>query len=423
MALSRSTANLSAQLMATIKPFPALRPKPELAVLISAPPYDVLSTEEARATASGNPLSFLHVTKPEIDFPAGADVYSPDVYARGRENLKRLMEQGALRTDSRAAFYIYREIQEGHEQTGLVALASVQEYEQQIIRRHELTRIEKEEDRARHIATLNAQTGPAFLVYRDNPALSPLKELATRITAQPPEVDFTAGDGVRHIVWPVVSDLDLKLVQEQFNLIPRLYIADGHHRTAAAARVSRQRGGGVNAWFLAVIFSNSQVRILPYNRLLKDLNGLAPAEFLKRIETVFEPVSGSGRQPEEPHEVGLYLQGRWRLLRFKQPVDSGDLVERLDATVLQRRVLGPLLGIEDPRTSPRIHFIGGLHGVAEMEKLVNSGQYACAFSLCPVRIDDLMAVADAGGILPPKSTWFEPKLRDGLFTNLLPSAA
>jgi uncharacterized protein (DUF1015 family) len=406
------------RLMATIKPFPALRPVPGLAARVCELPYDVMSSEEARALAAGNPWSFLHVSKPEIDLPPETDLYAPEVYARGRENFDRLVAQGALQQDARPAFYLYRQVTGRHTQTGLVAVASCEEYLRGTIRKHELTRPEKEDDRVRHIEALNAQTGPAFLIYRDAPALD---EFLQAKTAGTPAVDFTAADGVRHTAWRVGEPADVAFIEEQFARIPSLYIADGHHRSAAGgARVSDRRGAGSSAWFLSVLFPHLQMQVLPYNRVLKDLNGLTPAQVRQRLEAVSLVQPGDNGQPTRKHELALYLAGRWHTLRFQPQFTAlTDPIEQLDVTLLQKQVLAPVFGIDDPRTSKRVEFVGGIRGTAELEKLVDGGGAACAFSLFPTSVEDLMTIADAGGIMPPKSTWFEPKLRDAMFCHLI----
>jgi uncharacterized protein (DUF1015 family) len=408
----------SAPLMATIKPFAALRPDPKLASRLCELPYDVMSSEEARELAAGNPLSFLHVSKPEIDLAPGTNIYSPEVYAKAVENFKKLVGGDALQQDDRLGFYLYRQVMGAHAQVGLVAVASCEEYRNGRIKKHELTRPEKEDDRVRHVEVLNAQTGPAFLVYRANPAMD---EWVTRQTAVEPAVDFTAKDGVRHTGWAVHDPVEIRKVEAIFEGIDALYIADGHHRSAAAARVfEARRGAGHSAWFLSVIFPDTQVQILPYNRVLKDLNGLSPAALLEKLDGVFIIEPKGAATPNRKHQLGLYLEGAWRTLHFRPRfAATSDPVERLDATLLQKYVLAPIFGIDDPRTSQRIQFVGGIRGTAELEKLVNQGSYACAFSLYPTSVEDLMAVADAGGLMPPKSTWFEPKLRDGMFSHLI----
>ena len=404
--------------MAVIKPFAALRPKPELAGRICELPYDVMSSAEARSLAKDNPLSFLHVSKPEIDLPEGADLYSDAVYAKGTENLSRLIQEGALRRDAQPCFYLYRQVMGDHSQTGFVAAASCEDYLNQIIKKHEFTRPDKENDRVRHIEALNAQTGPAFLVYRSTPEL---KQLTERKVQEKPEVDFTAADGVRHSSWTIRECEQLRLVEESFARIPCLYIADGHHRSAAAARVFQARkGAGGSASFLSVIFPHDTIQILPYNRVLSDLNSHSPKDILQKLDGVFVIQEGGPAMPAARHQLGFYFEGRWRKLAFRpQFAATKDPVEKLDVTLLQKYVLEPIFGIDNPRTSQRLQFVGGIRGTAELEKLVNSGEGACAFSMYPTGIEELMTIADAGGIMPPKSTWFEPKLRDGMFSHLL----
>jgi len=419
--------------MATIRPFAALRPKSELASQICELPYDVLSSEEARAIAAGNPLSFFHVSKPEVDLPPGTDAYMPEVYAKGRENFQKLIRDGALKQDAQPCFYLYRQIMGKHSQTGIVAVASCEEYQSGIIKKHELTRLDKEDDRVRHIEALNAQTGPVFLAHRGGDALD--KFTARKVSGKP-DVDFTAKDGVRHSSW-VISDADeIKFIEQTFTGIQQLYIADGHHRSAAAARVfQNHKGAGGSGFFLAVIFPHNQVRILPYNRVLKDLNGWTPDQLMEILGAAFAISPDASPSPARKHEIGFYAGGKWHTLVYRDKylvLDNPDKnlrleslgitgapVESLDVTLLQEHILKPVFGIENPRTSKRIHFVGGIRGMAELEKLVNSGEYACAFSMFPTDMDDLMTIADAGGIMPPKSTWFEPKLRDGMFCHMI----
>ena len=405
--------------MATLKPFAALRPPPALAAQICELPYDVMSSEEARVMAVGNPLSFLHVSKPEIDLAPGTDTYSAAVYAKGAENFARLMAQGALKQDAQPSFYLYRQIMGGHAQVGLVAAASCEEYLANIIKKHEFTRPDKEDDRVRHIETLNAQTGPVFLTYRASAVLDAF--VAKHIAASPPEVDFTGKDGVRHSSWNLSDAESIKFIADSFARIPYLYIADGHHRSAAAGRVFQSRAGkGHSGQFLTVSFPHNQMQILPYNRVLKDLNGRTVEELLAQLATLFDITPATTAKPTTKHELGLFLNGSWRTLTFKPQLTSiADPIARLDVTLLQQHVLAPLFGIDDPRTSKRINFVGGIRGTAALEKLVASGEYACAFSMFPTSIEDLMSIADAGGIMPPKSTWFEPKLRDAMFCHLI----
>ncbi len=404
--------------MASVKPFRALRPRPDLAAKICELPYDVMSSEEARVLAAGNALSFLHVSKPEIDLPPRTDIYSPEVYAKGNENFQGLIAKGALLQDASPAFYLYRQIMGSHSQLGLVAVASCAEYNEGIIKKHELTRVEKEDDRVRHIEMLNAQTGPVFLTYKADPELDGrLNALASGV----PDIDFTAPDQVRHTAWPVRDSVSIRFIQERFAAIPFLYIADGHHRSAAAARVCQSRAeGGESSSFLVVIFPHNQMQIMPYNRVLKDLHGHTAETLLQKLDAVFVIKSPGVAQPQRKHELGLFLAGKWHTLNFRPHFAAAhDPIEKLDVTLLQKYVLAPMFGIDDPRTSKQINFVGGIRGVGELEKLVNAGEYACAFSMFPTSILDLMTIADAGGIMPPKSTWFEPKLRDAMFCHLI----
>ncbi len=404
--------------MATIKPFAALRPDPKLAGKICELPYDVVSSDEARKIAAGNPLSFLRVSKPEIDLPAGTDPYTPEVYAKGRENFQKLIREGALRQDDQPGFYLYRQVMGQHEQTGLVAAAGCEEYLAGAIKKHELTRPDKEDDRVRHIEALNAQTGPVFLTYR---ADAELDGFVTKKISSTPAVDFVSKDGVRHTAWVVAGEDDIRFIEARFAQIPALYIADGHHRCAAAARVwQSRRGAGRSGRFLAVIFPHHQMQILPYNRVVKDLNHWPPEQLMEIFGTVFAIDPQSAPAPAQKHELGFYFQGCWRTLVFRKKLTVTDNpVDALDVSLLQTYVLSPVFDIGDPRTSQRVGFVGGIRGPAELERLVNSGEYACAFSMFPTDIEDLMAIADAGGIMPPKSTWFEPKLRDAMFCHLI----
>jgi uncharacterized protein (DUF1015 family) len=404
--------------MATLKPFAALRPKPELAAQICELPYDVMSSDEARQMAAGNPLSFLHVSKPEIDLPPGTDIYSPEVYAKGKENFAKLISQGALKQDDKPSFYLYRQVMGKHSQVGLVAAASCEEYLGNIIKKHEFTRPDKEDDRVRHIEALDSQTGPVFLTYR---ATTALDEFVAKKISETPAVDFMGKDGVRHTSWTVSDAEGIQFIETHFAQIPFLYIADGHHRSAAAGRVFQSRNGaGHSGQFLTVIFPHNQMQILPYNRVLKDLNGLTPADLMKQLGEIFNIIRLGVPSPTRKHELGLFLNGRWHTLTFKPKLTaSDDPIEQLDVTLLQKLVLAPLFGIDDPRTSKKINFVGGIRGTGELEKLVNSGEYACAFSMFPTSIEDLMSIADASGIMPPKSTWFEPKLRDAMFCHMI----
>jgi uncharacterized protein (DUF1015 family) len=402
--------------MACIRPFAAWRPNPNLASRICELPYDVVSTSEARLVAAGNPLSFFHISRPEIDLPEDVNPYSANVYAQGRQNFAELIKSGSLRRDPTPCYYLYRQVMGDHSQTGLVAAASCEEYGRNLIKKHELTRPDKEEDRLRHIDALNAQTGPAFLTYRATPSLNGLLSI---LANQAPDIDFVAKDGVRHTSWVINSPENIRRIDSEFAAIPCLYIADGHHRSAAAYRIFQSRkGSGNSAFFLTVIFPHDQLQILPYNRVLRDLNGLSAVQLREKLAAVCELNEGASASPARPHELSLYLEQKWLGLQFRPEIlsqASSDPAEKLDVSLLQRLVLGPVFGIHDPRTSNRIGFIGGIRGIKELEKTVESGEYACAFSLYPTTIDDLMTIADAGQIMPPKSTWFEPKLRDGMF--------
>ncbi len=404
--------------MVQIKPFAALRPRPSLASKICELPYDVMSSAEARQAARGNPLSFLHVSKPEIDLPENIDPYDARVYAKGRESFSRLRTEGALQQEVKPCFYFYRQIMGRHQQTGLVAAASCEDYLRGIIKKHEFTRPDKEDDRVRHIEALEAQTGPVFLVYR---AVAQMDEIAAAQTAQPPDTDFTAPDGIRHTSWTVRDPAALAAISAAFAAMPSLYIADGHHRSAAAGRVYQTRkGAGGSAYFLSVIFPHNQLQILPYNRVLKSLPGLSGGPLLKKLQAVFQISTGGASQPAAKHELGLFLEGQWHGLRFRPELTAGKTaLDSLDVSLLQKHVLAPIFGIDDPRTSKDILFVGGIRGAAELEKLVNSKDFACAFSMFPTGIEDLMAIADSGGVMPPKSTWFEPKLRDAMFCHLI----
>lgn len=413
--------------MATLKPFRMLRPNPSVANQVCSPPYDVMSTEEARAMAEGNPLSFLRVTRAEIEFDEDADPYSDEVYARGAENLAKLQQEGHLVREPAPSFMIYRLIMGDHTQLGLVAVASCKEYDEGIVRKHELTRPDKENDRTRHINILGAQTGPVFLTYKARPSID---DFLSDFAQGEPEIDYTAPDGIRHSGWIVREHGDVAIIESLFKTIPELYIADGHHRSAAASRVARQRLEkyegiltGEEPWnyFLTVSFPDDQMQVLPYNRAVKDLNGLTGPEFLDRLREVADlaPIEGDP-QPTQKGQVAVYIEGSWHLATWKPDAITGrDSVGSLDASILQDLVLEPLLGIGDPRIDKRISFIGGIRGTGELVKLVDSGKYAVAFALYPTSMADLMKVADEDKLMPPKSTWFEPKLRDAMATHLL----
>ena len=402
--------------MAHIKPFSALRPQPALASKICELPYDVMSSAEAKEMAAGNPLSFLHVSKPEIDLPTTVDIYDPQVYAKGKENFARLIKEGSLQQEKQPCYFFYRQVMGAHSQIGLVAAASCEDYLNSTIKKHEFTRPDKEDDRVRHIETLNSQTGPVFLTYH---ATAELDALMKKKTAETPDTDFTAKDGVRHSAWTIRDAATIEFIDQAFAKIPCLYICDGHHRSAAAGRVYQSRkGAGESACFLSVIFPHNQMQILPYNRVLKDLHGLTPAELLKKLEAIFTIKPHGQPKPTAKHDLALFLDGQWYSLTFRAEYTKvKNAIDGLDVSLLQTLVLAPLFAIDDPRTSKRINFVGGIRGTAELEKIVNSGEYACAFSMFPTSIEDLMSIADADGIMPPKSTWFEPKLRDAMFCH------
>jgi Uncharacterized conserved protein len=409
-----------------IRPFPGLRPAPGRAADVLAPPYDVLNTEEARWRTAGRPLSFLHVSKPEIDLPAGTDLYDLMVYRKAAENFARMRAQGILVEDPGPCYYAYRLSVGEHAQTGLVAVASVAAYECNRIRRHEHTRPDKETDRARHIEALNAQTGPALLVYHSEPAVDGLLE---EVTATAPEVDVTADDGVRHQLWVINEGARITALSAVFENLSALYIADGHHRSAAASRVAKtfkyanpaHTGDERYNYFLAVIFPHHALRILDYNRVVRDLNGLTPEALLARLEASFhvEPAAFAVK-PERCGVFGMYLVGRWYHLVIRpERIPSGDPVARIDTALLSHYLIEPVLGIADLRRDERIDFVSGIHGLEALEARVQSSEMAVAFALFPTRMEDLMAAADAGQVMPPKSTWFEPKLADGLVSHLI----
>ncbi len=411
--------------MVHIQPFRGVRPRKDLAHLVAAPPYDVLTTEEARELAAGDPYSFLHIGKPEIDLPPGTDLYADAVYAKGRENFERFLREGVIAPDKTRNFYIYKQIWGDHVQTGLVAAASCQDYLDDIIKKHELTRVDKENDRMRHIETLGAQTGPVFLTYRRTDAID---ALVAEAMAKGPEVDITTYDQVRHIVFAVDDPVLVAKIQAAFGELANLYVADGHHRSAAATRIKvkrdRERPGRTGReednFFLAVIFPDTQMKILPYNRVVRDLNGLGPAAFRARLAETFAVTPGGPKAPARGREYAMYLEGRWHGLAAKPGTfDPADPIGSLDVSILQRNLLAPLLGIADPRTDKRIDFVGGIRGTAELERRVDSGAFRVAFSLFPTTIEQLFSVADAGKTMPPKSTWFEPKLKDGLVVHMI----
>lgn len=402
-----------------VRALQGLRPTPLTAPVVVSVPYDVVDTEEARALAEGNPSSLLHVTRAEIDFPPGVDPHSDAVYRRAAENLSRLEREGALVHESGPCLYLYRLTMGSHQQTGLAALCHIDDYGADIIRKHEKTRRDKEDDRTRTAHELNAHVEPVFLAYRDDPAIDRLVQWAQ---AAAPLFDLVAPDGVRHTLWRVAG---AETFVRAFANVPVAYVADGHHRSASAARVGRERrdanarhtGEEPYNWFPAVIFPASQLRILAYNRRVIDLNGRSVDEFLGELRGITAVDEGASPEPRATGEVSMFLDNRWHCVQLPAPA-SDDPVARLDVSVLQDRILGPILGIDDPRTSQRVEFIGGIRGTGELEKRVRE-QGGVAFSMAPVTMGQLMSVADAGRILPPKSTWFEPKLRSGFFIHPL----
>ena len=394
--------------MARLYPFRALRPKPEVAAQVAAVPYDVVTVDEAKTLADGNPISFLRVSRPELELPAGTDPYSDAVYERAAKNFNSLKASSFVVEDE-PCVYFYRLQLGNHTQTGLAACFSIDEYDRDVIKKHEKTRPDKEDDRTRHMKTLGAQTGPVFLTYRES---ADVDAIGRRATSGAPLFDFEAVDGVRHTIWKVTG-ADRDALVDAFARVPALYIADGHHRAASAARA---RTPGRDSGFLAVAFPRDQVQILPYNRTVKDLGGMTAEAFLRAVGDAFTVEAGPA-SPARRGEIAMYFDGRWQTLRPKVAPDRGDAIGSLDVSVLQDRLLAPILKIADVRTDKRIDFVGGARGTAALERQVSSGKAAVAFSLYPVAVADLMAVSDAGAIMPPKSTWFEPKLRDGLLIN------
>jgi uncharacterized protein (DUF1015 family) len=414
--------------MSIVIPFRGLRPKKEYAEKVAAPPYDVLNSQEAREMAKGNPLSFLHINKPEIDLDPGIHLYDSKVYQKGAENLKNLMNEGILFQDERPHFYIYRQIMGTHQQTGLVACASIDEYEQDCIKKHEFTRPDKEDDRVNHMIALNAQVGPVFLTYQ---AQGEIDAIIKSATENPPDYDFTSTDKVQHTFWIVTDGAISQKIKDLFAKVECLYVADGHHRSAAAQRVRNLKrkanpshsGSEEYNYFLAVIFPHNQMQILDYNRVVKDLIGLEKEKFLQEVKNNFicsKAVTMNYFKPGQEKEFGMYLDNEWyKLVTKKGTYDKNDPVKSLDVNILQENLLAPVLGIGDPRKDSRIDFVGGIRGLEELEKRVDSGEWRVAFALYPTSIEQLMAIADAGKVMPPKSTWFEPKLRSGLVIHLL----
>lgn len=412
--------------MSLIRAFPGLRPAKGRAAEVAAPPYDVMNEAEAREMVKGRPWSFLHISRPEVDLPEGTDPYAPEVYAQAAENLTRMETEGVLVRDQKPCYYVYRLTMGKHVQTGLAAAASVEAYDNNRIKKHEFTRPAKEDDRVRQVDALNAQTGPVFLVYPSTPVVD---EILAQVSKDRPDMDVTAADAVQHEIWVVGEEATVNRLTEAFDAMPALYVADGHHRSAAGSRVGNARktanpnhtGDESYNYFLSVIFPHNQMQILDYNRVIRDLNGLDKEVFLSKVSEVFSvEARNQPVKPSQPAEFGMYLDQQWYCLQLNSAlIPTEDPVGRLDVSLLADNLIEPILGISDPRRDNRIDFVGGIRGLEGLEKRVNSGEMQVAFSLYPTAMEDLMAVADAGEVMPPKSTWFEPKLADGLVSHVL----
>ncbi len=415
--------------MAVIRPFKALRPIKENAHLVASVPYDVVNRKEAKEVVGDNELSFLHITRAEIDLPVEVDAYSREVYEKAKENLERIKKIAPLIVDDKPHFYLYKLIMDGREQVGITATFAVDDYDNDIILKHEKTRKVKEDDRTNHIITTETQTGIVFLTYRGVDEIN--NTVNKTIADVEPLYDFTAPDGIQHTVW-IVPDEFNKLIADEFTKINKLYVADGHHRAKSASRAREEKrkanpnhtGNEEYNYFIAVIFPGEHLHIMPYNRVVFDLNGNSKEEFLNKVSEKFEVQKSDKKEPSARRSFGMYLNGEWYELKARDSVLASNTLSesvgaKLDVSILQNFLLNPVLGIEDQRTSNRIDFIGGIRGTKELEKLVDSGKAAVAFSMYPVSIDDLMNISDAGEVMPPKSTWFEPKLRDGLLTHMI----
>jgi uncharacterized protein (DUF1015 family) len=408
--------------MSTIVPFQALRPDPQFAAAVASKPYDVLNSHEAREEAADNPCSFLHITKSEIDLPLNVDIHAQEVYDKAKENLRTFIEKGILIEENTPCYYIYRLVMNGREQTGLVCCSAVDDYEKGIIKKHELTRPDKEADRIHHMTTIRAQTGNVFLAYKNVSAIDDVIESWKR--EYTPIYDFTAPDGIGHTIWIVNDPGTIQAITALFTSeVPCTYIADGHHRAASAAKVRKALGAGASKaanYFLTTLFPSDQLRIMDYNRLVHDLNGKTVEEFTDSLQKeFFIGKVDQAFQPQQLHEFGLYVDGNWYKLIAREGTYTNDPIGVLDVTILQKNILDKLLAIKDPRTDKRIDFVGGIRGLGELERRVDSGEMKAAFSLYPVSIEQLFDIADSGEVMPPKSTWFEPKLRDGLLTHLI----
>ncbi len=414
--------------MSVVRPFKGYRPTAELCEKVAALPYDVMTSEEAREMVKGNPYSFLHVDKAEIDLPESIDHYSDEVYEKAKENLSSMIEKGIYIQDEKPVLYIYRLTMNGKSQTGIAACTSIDEYIENKIKKHELTRADKEEDRIRHVDTCNANTGPIFLTYRNKPSID---SIINEWVKKEPVYDFTSDDGISHTVWVIDDETVINCIIDEFKSVPALYIADGHHRNASAVKVGLKRraekpnysGEEEFNYYLSVIFPDNQLHIMDYNRVVKDLNGYGSEEFINELSKKFNVSKykeGWCYKPDKMHTFGMYLEGKWYILEAKDSiVNENDSVACLDVSILQNELLSPVLGIGDPRTDNRIDFVGGIRGLEELEKRVDSGEMKIAFSMYPTTMDQLMNIADDNKIMPPKSTWFEPKLRSGIFIHML----
>lgn len=414
--------------MATVKAFRAIRPTSELAEKVAALPYDVMDSNEAREMVKGNPYSFLHVDKAEIDLDPSIDLYDKRVYEKARDNMRGMIKDGVLQQDKSNCLYIYKQVMNGRAQVGLVGCTSIDDYINNIIKKHEFTRADKEQDRINHVDYCNANTGPIFLTYRAKKAINDMVD--SWMANHKPVYDFVSEDNIGHTVWVIDDEAVIKKLEAEFDAIDYLYIADGHHRSASAVKVGIKRreqfpnykGDEEFNFFLSVLFPDEQLYIMDYNRVVKDLNGNSSDEFISKVREKFDVEAHNGADPYKPttkHTFGMYLDGKWYKLTAKAGTfNENDPVDRLDVSIMQNNLLNPILGIQDPRTDKRIDFVGGIRGLKELEKRVNAGMKV-AFSMCPTTIDDLMSIADAGQVMPPKSTWFEPKLRSGLFIHEL----
>lgn len=409
--------------MAIIRPFKAIRPVKELVDKIAALPYDVMDSDEAREMVKDNPYSFLHVDRAEIDLPEDINMYDTEVYKKAKKNLDKMISDGLYIEDDKPNYYIYRQVMGNRSQIGLVACASIDDYSNNIIKKHELTREEKEIDRINHVYTCEAHTGPIFLTYREDEVIS---NIVNKWVQKEPEYDFVAEDGIAHTVWVIDNEETVNILQERFNKVQYLYIADGHHRSASAVKVGKMKREEIKEYtgeeefnfFLSISYPDSELEVLDYNRTVKDLNGLSKEEFLDKVKESFDVIESDDKvKPKEKHTFGMYMENQWYLLKAKDGIyDPEDPVDRLDVSILQNSLLKPILGIEDPRTSQRIKFIGGIRGLKELEKRANTDMKV-SFSMYPTTIEDIMAIADNGEIMPPKSTWFEPKPRSGIFIH------